>query len=73
MKTYTKIIEEANTKYYPDAVEFTKGSVKLTVSINIDRPEQAIRRIDEGLGIREYALNAFMMKVEKLANKEKKA
>jgi len=71
MKTYARIIEEANTNYYPDAMEFTKGSVKLKVSFNIDNPIQAVRRIDEGLGLRDYALEAFMKKVDKLVDKAK--
>lgn len=71
MKTYGKIIEKGNLNYYPDSIEFTKGSVKLKVSFNIDRPKQAIDRIDEGLGLRDYALEAFMKKVDKLVDKAK--
>jgi hypothetical protein len=73
LKSHIKIIEEPTSVYLPDYVEITKGGIKLKVAINIDRPIEAYKRIDEGLGLREYALNALLIQIDKLDNREKKA
>lgn len=72
MKSYIKIIEEPCSTYLPDSIEITKGGIKLKVAINIDRPIEACKRIDEGLGLREYSLNALLNQVERLANPKEK-
>ena len=72
MRSHRKIIEEPCSVYLPDCVEITKGGIKLKVAINIDRPIEAHRRIDEGLGLREYALNALLISIDKLANSKEK-
>jgi len=59
---------------YPDSLEIGRAGARLTVAFNIDDPKQARDRIDEGLGLRDYAVNGLMISIEKeLAAKTAKA
>jgi hypothetical protein len=59
---------------YPDALEIGKAGTRLTVAFNIDDPEQARDRIDEGMALRDYAMNSLQISIEKeLAAKAAKA
>ena len=50
---------------YPDSLEIGRAGARLTVAFNIDDPKQARDRIDEGLGLRDYAVNGLMISIEK--------
>ena len=59
---------------YPDSLEIGKAGTRLTVAFNIDDPEQARDRIDEGMALRDYAMNSLQISIEKeLAAKAAKA
>ena len=73
----TQITEErihTDKREYPDSLEIGRAGARLTVAFNIDDPKQARDRIDEGLGLRDYAVNGLMISIEKeLAAKTAKA
>jgi len=50
---------------YPDSLEIGRAGARLTVAFNIDDPEHARTRIDEGLALRDYAVNGLMISIEK--------
>jgi hypothetical protein len=59
---------------YPDSLEIGKAGTRLTVSFNIDDPIQARDRIDEGMALRDYAVNSLQISIDKeLAAKAAKA
>jgi hypothetical protein len=59
---------------YPDSLEIGKAGTRLTVAFNIDDPIQARDRIDEGMALRDYAMNSLAIRIEKeLAAKAAKA
>jgi hypothetical protein len=65
---HTKIVEErihTDKQAYPDSLEIGRAGARLTVAFNIDDPEHARTRIDEGLGLRDYAVNGLMISIEK--------
>jgi hypothetical protein len=73
-KSKLKISEIPMPNYYPDSIEISKLGIKLKVAFNIDYPDNARDRIDEALGMRDYATNQFLKSIEKLNidNKVKK-
>ena len=63
-----QIVEErihTDKQAYPDSLEIGRAGARLTVAFNIDDPKQARDRIDEGLGLRDYAVNGLMISIEK--------
>lgn len=56
----------------PGFVEFNKSGTRIRIAFDGADPEGALDLIDEGLGIRAYAVNAFMASVEKMAKEEKR-
>jgi hypothetical protein len=50
---------------YPDSLEIGRAGARLTVAFNIDDPEHSRTRIDEGLALRDYAVNGLMISIEK--------
>ena len=70
-----EIIEElpiTSSVKYPCFIEFTKSGTKIRIAFDGADPEGAIDLIDEGLGIRAYGINAFMIHLEKLTNEKEK-
>ena len=64
----SQIIEErihTDKQAYPDSLEIGRAGARLTVAFNIDDPEHARTRIDEGLALRDYAVNGLMISIEK--------
>jgi hypothetical protein len=55
---------------YPSFIEFNKSGTRLRIAFDGADPEGALDLIDEGLGIRAYGINAFMIHLEKIT-KEK--
>jgi len=68
MKTRPKIIasRELVPIKFPCFIELSKSGTKLHVSFDGDDLPGAIDRIDEALGIRAYAVNAFINHIEKM-------
>ncbi len=51
--------------FYPDSVEIGKAGSRLKIYFNADDLETALRRCDEALLVREYAVNGLLAQVEK--------
>jgi hypothetical protein len=74
MKPLPKIIASKDIPdpvRFPCWVELSKSGTKIHIAFDGADPEGALDKIDEALCIRSYAVNAFMIHLEKLA-KEKK-
>ena len=50
---------------YPDSLEIGKAGTRLTVAFNIDDPIQARDRIDEGMALRDHAITALNIRIER--------
>jgi hypothetical protein len=63
-KSKTDVIH-TDYKKYPDSLEIGKAGTRLTVAFNIDDPIQARDRIDEGMALRDHAITALNIRIEK--------
>jgi CBS-domain-containing membrane protein len=62
-----------NHNIYPDSVEIGKAGSRLKIYFNADDLETALRRCDEALLVREYAVNGLLKQIEKdILDKAKK-
>jgi hypothetical protein len=69
MMSKPKIVIEKNTLstvQFPCWIELSKSGTKIHIAFDGNDLEGALDRIDECLGVRSYAVNAFVNHVEKL-------
>jgi CBS-domain-containing membrane protein len=74
MKPLPKIIVSKDIPHpvrFPCWIELSKSGTKIHIAFDGDDLDGALDRIDEALGVRSYAVNAFMNHIEKVT-KEKK-
>ena len=74
MMSKAKIVIEKNTLstvQFPCWIELSKSGTKIHIAFDGNDLEGALDRIDEGLGVRSYAVNAFMIHIGKIADEDK--